>query len=324
MGERAVKNYKVTLKSVGRITQLPDSQKIFGALITAFSRFYGAEEATTLVNAVFEKKSHIAISNLCPLDYLPVPQDYIVDKLAEQTSNQESLKEKRAAVKERNFVKLDDLNKILKTPEKCKKIFPYVKISDGYQQRASVESTFYRIEGLETKLYTVPVVTIEEVVEQNGGTNTVSEFCFYLQGDESVISIKEVIEKFIQSGESIILGKRASQGLNKYKIISIEEIEIQESDYYLNLGMLLPEKIDFRKSTLRLFTSERRPFTMPGGWKKDRKYFISFIDSGSIIALKDKMEQAGKCVRSPFNPKRDIIFGNAFLYPVMLGKGESK
>ena len=88
--------------------------------------------------------------------------------------------------------------------------------------------------------------------------------------------------------------------------------------------MLLPEKIDFRKSTLKLFTSERRPFTMPGGWKKDSKYFISFIDSGSIIVLKDKIEQAGKCVRSPFNPKRDIIFGNAFLYPVMLGKGESK
>ena len=145
-----------------------------------------------------------------------------------------------------------------------------------------------------------------------------------MQGDESVVSVKEVIEKFIQSEESIILGKRASQGLNKYKIISIEEIEIQESDYYLNLGMLLPEKIDFRKSTLRLFTSERRPFTMPGGWKKDSKYFISFIDSGSIIALKDKMEQAGKCVRSPFNQERDIIFGNAFLYPVILGKGESK
>lgn len=324
MGERTVKNYKVTLKSVGRITQLPDSQKIFGALITALSRFCGAEEATTLVNAVFEKKSHIAVSNLLPLDYFPVPQDYIVDRLAEQTSKQESLKDKRAEVKARDFVKLNDLNRILKNPEKCKKIFPYVKVLDSYQQRASVESTFYGIEGLETKLYTVPVVTIEEVVKQNKGTNIVSEFCFYLQGDESVVSVKEVIEKFIQSEESIILGKRASQGLNKYKIISIEEIEIQESDYYLNLGMLLPEKIDFRKSTLRLFTSERRPFTMPGGWKKDSKYFISFIDSGSIIALKDKMEQAGKCVRSPFNQERDIIFGNAFLYPVILGKGESK
>ena len=88
--------------------------------------------------------------------------------------------------------------------------------------------------------------------------------------------------------------------------------------------MLVPEKIDFRKSTLRLFTSERRPFTMPGGWKKDSKYFISFIDSGSIIAFYDIIEQAGKCVRSPFNQERDIIFGNAFLYPVILGKGESK
>ncbi|EEA81587.1 hypothetical protein CLONEX_02512, partial [[Clostridium] nexile DSM 1787] len=80
-------------------------------------------------------------------------------------SKQESLKEKRAEVKARDFVKLNDLNRILKNPEKCKKIFPYVKVLDSYQQRASVESTFYGIEGLETKLYTVPVVTIEEVVK---------------------------------------------------------------------------------------------------------------------------------------------------------------
>ena len=200
-----------------------------------------------------------------------------------------------------------------------------MKVSDSYQQRASVESTFYGIEGLETKLYTVPVATIEEVVKQNKGTNIVSEFCFYLQGDESVVSVKEVIEKFIQSQESIILGKRASQGLNKYKIISIEEIEIQESDYYLNLGMLLPEKIDFRKIYIEvnlLLSADHLQCREAG--KKDSKYFISFIDSGSIIALKDKMEQAGKCVRSPFNQERDIILEMPFLYPVILGKGESK
>ncbi len=75
--------------------------------ITALSRFCGAEEATTLVNAVFEKKSHIAVSNLLPLDYFPVPQDYIVDRLAEQTSKQESLKDKRAAVKRKGFCKTE-------------------------------------------------------------------------------------------------------------------------------------------------------------------------------------------------------------------------
>lgn len=317
-----MKNYKVILKSVGRITQLPDSQKIFGALITALSRFDGEEEAARLVKAVFEKKSHIAVSNLLPLDYFPVAQDYIVDKLARQNSDQKSLKEKRAVVKEREFVKLEDLKRILEKPRMCKNIFPYVKVSDSYQQRAFSESTFYGIGGLETKLYTVPSVTVEEVLDRKGRKNVVSKYCFYLQGDESVIYVKKVIENFRKSEESIILGKRASQGLNKYKVLSIEEVELQKSQSYLNLGMLLPGRIDFQKSTLRLFTSERRPFRMPGGWNETCKYFISFIDSGSIIVLKDEIEQAGKSVCSPFNERRDIIFGNAFLYPVALGKEE--
>ena len=60
---------------------------------------------------------------------------------------------------------------------------------------------------------------------------------------------------------------------------------------------------------------------MAGGWNKNgNKYFISFIESGSIIVLRDGVEQAGKCVLSPFNKGRDIVFGNAFLYPVVWRK----
>ena len=34
--------------------------------------------------------------------------------------------------------------------------------------------------------------------------------------------------------------------------------------------------------------------------------------------LNDGIKHAGRCVTSPYNEARDIVFGNSFLYPVAL------
>lgn len=322
-----MKNYKIILKSTGSITQLPDSQKVFGALVTMFAEVNGNAKATELVKDVLNKKIHLALSNIIPLDYFPMPQDYIMDMLVNNTQEGKSLKEQRAKVKERVFVKFEGLKSVLKDPKKCGEIYPYIKQSEGQQLRASIESVIYGIEGLETKLYTVPVLKLQEVKQcgKEKKIDSVSKFYFYLQGDESECfrSVLDLIKELLKSGTALILGKRASQGLNKYQVTVLESIELPNAKYYLNLGMLLPDKIEFCSSTLKLFTSERRPFAMPGGWNQNySKSFISFIDSGSIIALQNGIEQAGKSVPSSFNKDRDIVFGNAFLYPIDLGKGE--
>lgn len=320
-----MKNYKIVLKSTGAITQLPDSQKLFGALITAFAEANGNDKAAELVKAVIDKKMHLALSNVNPLDYFPMPQDYVVDMLAKTVTDGENLKEKRAAVKERAYVKLEDLKRVIENPGKGGEIYPYIRQIDGQQLRASMESVKYGIQGLETKLYTVPTLKLAErkCTEDKETARPVSQFCFYLQMDESELgtAILGLIEELLQSGTSLILGKRASQGLNKYHVTAVEGIELSNEVCYLNLGMLLPGKIDFGNSILKLFTSERRPFTMQGGWNQERgKYFISFVAAGSVIALTDGIEQAGKCIPSPFNKSRDIVFGNAFLYPISLRK----
>lgn len=320
-----MKNYKIVLKSTGAITQLPDSQKVFGALITMFAEVNGSDKATELVKAVSDKKIHLALSNVNPLDYFPMPQDYVVDMLAKTGTDGESLKEKRAAIKERAYVRLEDLKRALEDPETGGTIYPYIKQSDEQQLRASMESVRYGIQGLETKLYTVPILKLQEK-NSIGGTETVQpvvQFCFYLQRDESKLgtAIFELIEELLRSGTPLILGKRASQGLNKYRMVAIEAIELPNENSYLNLGMLLPNRINFGGSVLKLFTSERRPFVMQGGWNQQcSKYFISFVAAGSVIALQSDVEQAGKCVPSPFNKNRDIVFGNAFLYPISLRK----
>lgn len=322
-------NYKIVLKSAGAVTQLPDSQKIFGALVTGLSRMKGEEVASKLVEAVFARTIHLTLSNLLPLGFLPVPQDYIVEKIAETISEDEDLKEKRAQVKKRTYIKEEQLNILLKDPMSCCSIYPYIKEYSGQQLRASMERDGLGVEGLEKKLYTVPVTVLRKVNEENdmeSKTDPVFEFQFYLQGneDQAVNDLLVLLEKMKQEKEPLILGKRASQGLNKYYISKViclgqEELANSNSGSYLNLGMLLPDQIDFENSYLKLFTSERRPFSMPGGWNQTfPKWFISFIDCGSVITLQDRMEQAGKCVWSPLGEGRNLVFGNAFLYPAEL------
>lgn len=131
-----MKNYRIELKSAGSITQPADSQKIFGALLTKLSKEKGTEEASRLAKAIKDGQIHLALSNLMPLGYLPVPQDYIVGKLA----GDESLKELRAEIKKRAYVRLCDLETILDDPKKAASIYPYIKISNGQQLRASLES----------------------------------------------------------------------------------------------------------------------------------------------------------------------------------------
>ena len=89
-------------------------------------------------------------------DYFPMPQDFIVDRLSNTVSDSQTAKERRTAVKERMYVKMRDLKNIIDDPEICGKVYPYVKQYDKQQLRASIESVTHRIEGLETKLYTVP------------------------------------------------------------------------------------------------------------------------------------------------------------------------
>ena len=76
-----MKTYKILLTSIGGITQMPDSQKIFGALVYMFSDEYGTEKANKFVKDILDKKIFLALSNLLPNDYLPTPVDYLVDKL---------------------------------------------------------------------------------------------------------------------------------------------------------------------------------------------------------------------------------------------------
>lgn len=321
-----MRDYKVRLVAGGPLTQLPDSQKLFGSLVYMFSEKYGHDNASILTKAVLEKKIHIALSNTMPEDYLPTPQDYIVDLISDTECKDINLKVRRAAIKKRSYISQENLVNILNGKQSCETVFPYVKLQTRQQPRASIESVRYDIAGLESKLYSVPTINLLEISTDKSGCEQqkpVDTFCFYLQADDSGIcaDLLEMLNKAVREKQSVILGKRASQGLNIFELAEITALNFshKETKNFLNLGMLLPDDIDFEYSTLKLFTSERRPFEMTGGWENDvTGHFISFIAEGSIISAPGGAAVAGKAVKSPYNEKRDIVFGNAFLYPVLL------
>lgn len=329
--------YRIELAAQGALTQMPDSQKIFGALIYLFSEIYGESEATELTRAVLDKKTHLALSNLMPTGYLPVPQDCLMDRLmqTEKEGNgerkEEGLKIKRKAVKERSYLQEAELKKIWKAPHKCETVFPYVRLQNQQMLRASIESIRYGIPELESKLYSVPTVVLQEVSKNEGEEERkrpIKNFCFYLQveNDPNGDRVVDMLKAAAQGKRMIILGKRASQSLNIFEFVGVAEERLPglATDTFLNMGMLLPDEINFSASSLNLFTSERRPFQMAGGWNKNfPKQYISFIAEGSIIALSSGMgiARTGKSIPSPFSP-RDIVFGNAFLYPLPLKEGE--
>lgn len=323
-----MKNYKIVLRSSGPVTQLPDSQKIFGALVTELSRMQGEDAASELVQSVYNRNIHFALSNLFPKGYLPVPQEYILGKIAESLSKEDDLKEQRGKIKKRTYIKEEQLGAVLNHPGSCCDLYPYIREFSGQQLRASMEREDQGIEGLEKKLFTVPVTILRKINtadEKEDSAETVSEFCFYLQGDSdpAVTAIVDTAEQMKRRERPLILGKRASQGLNKYYVREIlcleEDFTVSDTGMYLNLGMLLPDQIDYKKSWLNLFTSERKPFSMPGGWKEiQTRWFISFIGCGSVIALRDGIEHAGRCVWSEIGKGTNLVFGNAVLYPITL------
>lgn len=324
-----MRTYNIQLISTGSLTQLPDSQKLFGALVYMYSERYGGEHASKLTKDLLDKKIYLSLSNVVPSQYIPTPQEYIIDSLSKVSNNNTSLKEKRASIKLRSYIPITNLENILNKSESCETLFPYIKLQSSQQIHAFIESNFYDIPELESKLYSVPTIKLLEIWNDENGIEqkkSVNKFCFYLQVDNSNSSnnLLNMLNKAVSTKKTVILGKRSSQGLNVFKFENIEEkhIKYDDTDVFLNMGMLLPNKIDFLSSTLKLFSSERRPFEMPGGWDKDvAKHYISFIAEGSIIVSQDEIKNTGKSIKSPFNPNRDIVFGNAFLYPLKLEKG---
>lgn len=306
--------HRVDVRLTGRITQIPDSQKVFGALVHLYAEYTSSDQATALVTAIKESSKGFMLSNLLPKGYFPVPHNYIFDKLSGK--DKELDKKYYKTLKKCLFAPVEQIELMISNPEKLPN--SYIVVEQTQQIHAAIDSKRYNIPALAPNLYSVPEIVVRE------DSMLVRDFSFYIAMEKckEYDSLLNTLVEAANDSRLLILGPRSSQGMNTFELIEIQEEDYESSSgtkLYLNLGMLLPRDINFSKSSLKLFTSERRPFSSQVGWDKTSMngQFISFIESGSVVCVEQGLLQtAGTCVTAPNRPN-EIVFGRAFLQPLM-------
>lgn len=322
-------SYKINMRLSGRMTQLPDSQKIFGALVYFYAEKTSSKKAGDFVAAVKEDSIFFSVSDMMPAGYVPAPQAYLLECAKPAFRKQEQISEKEIyrEIKKRQFIKIEQLEQCLKNPIAIARKYPYVKICSSQRIHTAIDSLQYDLPGLDPNVYSLPeiqVVEIERAKQKDKEAMPFTKFEFYIRttpnsaGSELVEFLREAQDE----QRPFFLGPRASQGLNIFLVEEVNQ-ESHETDRsankYLNMGMLLPQRINLQESYIKLFTSQRRPYNKVEGWnKQEEKMFISFIQAGSVVEVSGELETAGKSISSPFEEKA-IVFGNAYLLPVFSG-----
>lgn len=316
--------HRVDVRLTGRITQIPDSQKVFGALVHLYAEYTSSDQATALVTAIKASSKGFMLSNLLPKGYFPVPHNYIFDKLSGK--DREPDKKYYKTLKKCLFAPVEQIELMISNPENLPN--SYIVVEQTQQIHAAIDSKRYNIPALAPNLYSVPEIVVREVStikdENLSDSQLVRDFSFYISMEKckEYDSLLNTLVEAVNASRLLILGPRSSQGMNTFELIEIQEEDYESSSgtkLYLNLGMLLPRNINFSKSSLKLFTSERRPFSSQAGWDKTSMngQFISFIESGSVVCVEQGLLQtAGTCVTAPNRPN-EIVFGRAFLHPLM-------
>ena len=250
--------YKVQLSSLGRIIQLPDSQKIYGAIL----HYLNDKGDLSGIEKILDSKLYI--SNVFPMEVLP--NIYIWGE--EYTSS------------------IDD--KMYEFSNKDYKDYKSKKYITLGSKKIEVEETFRDMNNTEEIVKGSGGVFSQNIInykkEEDGKKEIINDFEFYFRCDSQDLS--NTISTIIKEMKVLKLGKRSTRGMNLYEVIEIERLDIQDSsECYLNLGMLGMnnlEFIDMKKSKLKIYTSKRKGYVE---WKKE--LIVQYIGEGSVICLKD-------------------------------------
>ena len=250
--------YKVQLSSLGRIIQLPDSQKIYGAIL----HYLNDKGDLSGIEKILDSKLYI--SNVFPMEVLP--NIYIWGE--EYTSSID-----------------DKMYEFSNNDYKDYKSKKYITLGS---KKIEVEETFRDMNNTEEIVKGSGGVFSQNIInykkEEDGKKEIINDFEFYFRCDSQDLS--NTISTIIKEMKVLKLGKRSTRGMKLYEVIEIERLDIQDSsECYLNLGMLGMnnlEFIDMEKSKLKIYTSKRKGYVE---WKKE--LIVQYIGEGSVICLKD-------------------------------------
>ena len=340
-----MKNYEVSLKALGPLTQIPDSQKVFGSLMHILCDKFPPNTISDFAKSLMRAPNQLSISSVFPSGFLPSPRAFLIDKVdsTDKTAYQK--------IKNIQYMPVDNTVSLMSSCAEGLSVanfsdVNYVEVKPVQQVRVGIDANYRDSPGLLSNPFSLPQITVNlfrHILNNAQETETVkeevSDYTFFIQVDE-----KAIINKLFDgapdntiNNATLTLGKRSSVGFNLFAVTNVVEIDCvqyNDSTVYMNTGMLLPDndsvwlKEDvvnpppqWRKKylSLELFTSERRPFSMGVHWKEAeiRGNYLSFLAPGSIISLQ-KNSAPGKNIPVAIESRkeRDIIFGNSYLYPL--------
>lgn len=340
-----METYKIKFHLQSEMTDLPDSQKLFGWLMAELAKTHKNGEISQFVKAVREKQTVCRLSNLLPDGYLPMPKSFLLKKWQEIQKPEQINKADYKLIKKMDFIKSSDAADLLaflakpetdKVEQKLKEIV-YIKKERQYFQKFRLESEFYQLPGLPNKAYAISVLRLRRVQPDKDGhaveSLAVKDYEMWIEVDENNLLAKHLKQNEKQGGKGFYMGTKASQGYNHFRIKEIKKIEQkkkvtggadlrqEQRNYYLNMGMLLPlisaekTRINYDKSFLNLHTSDRRPIDNV----KSAKKWISFIDSGSVLhcdsQTSDELEGVSQSIKNNYNfmYEEAIVFGDSYL-----------
>ncbi|MDK4479487.1 hypothetical protein MWG12_09630, partial [Fusobacterium necrophorum] len=137
--------YEVRLKKMGQITSLPDSQRLFGFLMSYSQRFFSSEIVSNFVKEILECRGKCMVSNLMPTGYYPTPKEYIMKKLEKRLKINSEKIEKLEVEQEKVFGEVKELkikqNSLIEQIKKLKpqKEMENKKIKEQERKRISKE-----------------------------------------------------------------------------------------------------------------------------------------------------------------------------------------
>lgn len=256
---------------------------------------------------------------------------YLSEK--EKEKNSYSRKKIYEAVKRMDYLEEKDLIRLIQDIKNRKNPFgsscSYKAMEDysslrkrqTYVQKFKLASQKKQLPGFPNVAYSLPILQFIKNNRNEEDPKGVREFHFFVRtGDNSLLA--NLFEgRTFDEGKVLLIGPKASQGYNRYLLKEIKKCNKEPKQKnrsernYLNIGMLLPAEnsIDWEKSSISLYTSERRPFHISAGMDKEK--VISFIGEGSVVSSLQKEFLSGESIRNPYNLmyKNAIVFGNSYL-----------
>ncbi len=316
--------YEIILKSIGDITLLPDSQKLFGFLMSKLSENFRQDEVSSYIDDIYENKIKCMVSNLLPKGYIPFPKAYILDIIPDNSKDiyklikkfeyisENSLKSIISYFKTHSIGKISDIKRLEKEWDTE---IEFVSTKQRYLQKFKLESQEKSIPGLLNRSYSLPILEY-----YYNDREICCDFSFHVEVDDNNILssyLKQLCKNIrIEKKKIYGLGAKVSHGYNTYcieDIIRLENKENYKKYIYLNMGMLIPEieNINIESSFVDIYSSNRKSYEISDNIEK----VISFISPGSVIDIKNKCNNLGRCITNKYNImyKNAIIFGNSFV-----------